>query len=73
MPAPTPETLQNKVQALKKSIEEKGEGMEPRERRLAKKRLRRAQRKQHRLATEVTRQAGMSKKKQEAAAEPTGS
>jgi hypothetical protein len=73
MPASTQESVRKKVDALRKTLAEKGEGMEPLERRKAKKGLRRAQRKQRRLTAEATRRAGKGGKKQEAAAEPAQS
>jgi hypothetical protein len=69
MPAPTPETLQKKVENLKKSLAEQGEGMEAVQRRRARKQLRRTQRKHRRLAAEATRLAGKAEQKQEAPAE----
>lgn len=63
MPAPTPEALQKKVDSFKKSLEEKGEGMEPLERRRAQKQLRRAQRKHRRLVTAASRQTGKAAEK----------
>jgi len=73
MPASTQETVRKKVDALKKALVEREEGMEPHERRRARKSLRRAQRKQRRLAVEANRRAGKAGKKQEAAAEPAES
>jgi len=73
MPAVNQGGLQKRLDALKKALAEKGEGMEPLERRKVRKRLRRAQRKQRRLAVEDARRAGKPGKEEEAAAEPAGS
>ena len=62
MPTANPEKLQEKAQALKQQLKEKGESMDGTERRALGKRVRRLQRKRRRLLT---------RRQQSAASEPT--
>jgi hypothetical protein len=70
MPVPTVDQVQKRVESLKKTLAEKGEGLEVPQRRKLAKRLRRAQRKGRRLATLDELRAAMAKAKPADAATP---
>jgi len=69
MPKPTLDQQKEQVEKLRKSLTEKGEGVEAAELRDLKKKIRRAQRKHHRTAVEASRNVAKPVEKAEAKAE----
>ena len=69
MPVPTADQVKKKESSLKNVIAEQGESMEPAKRRLAKKKLKRAQRKRREMAVQAARRAPKAKPADAAAAD----
>ena len=57
MPVPTAEQIKKRESSLKKTLAEQGESMEPAKRRLAKKKLKRVQRKRREMTLQAARRA----------------
>ena len=69
MPVPNLEQIKQKESSLKKTLAEQGESMEPAKRRLARKKLKRAQRRRREFVVQAARRAPKPKPSDAAAAD----